>query len=1103
MQIVYGRAGSGKSTALFAKLAQHAQCGEKSILIVPEQISFRTEKRLAEKAFFGGFVEVLTFTKLAKRTFAEKPTAHRLISSSGKTMLMYRALAKASAKLKTYHRAVEKATLAPNLLSLVEEFSHAGIGVADLQGCAGEATPLALKMADLSEIFAAYAELLEARFVDADGMLMLCAEVLANTQAYKDMHIYIDEFADFTAPHFAVLSALGQAAKSVSVYICADKNLDAQGFFAPGVQTIQKLRKAFPDAKLSYLEKQYGEGALAHLERSYTKYGGMQYVHPQEEIQLFEGRNPYAEIHFAANEILRLCREQNYRFRDFAVVVGDGERYFEPIAYIFKRYGIPVFVSGKKSAASHPLSIVVLSALDIVQNGFRYDAVFSYLKSGFANISAADADFLENYVLATGIGAKHWTSEEAWNYKSAYFEERNAEEAARADALRRAVVAPLLRLKASIGISHTVQESAKAIYAFLCEIGMREKVEQQIEVLKAAKEFAAASVYQSTYNGLMQVLEQLSLLCGDEKCGIARLRNMVQAGLLGQQQAIVPQRMDEVGVTDVAQGRFTDAKVMFALGTNTGAFSGFSGTEGILSDADRMGLRASGLSVLPTARQKAFDHRYTVYKTLTCAQEKLYVCYPVADMAGKPMPPSPIAAKISKCFAHLPCIAPESGTVRSALEGRFLLASEVSRVRQLESVSGDAAQVRDALKTQDAAVLTLLSQCKDSVVQAKKLRGTNLEKLYPADLHMSVSRLEKYSACPFSYFMTYMLQARERKVSKIGAPDIGNMVHRALEYFVKAAQASGTSIREMPPAQIGALVGQVSTRVTEEMFSGMASVTKSAAYFAKRLQTNLERCVQVLVRHVALGKFEPVGSEVHFGDDGDLKAVAVSLTNGKKIKIHGVIDRLDKYEGENGTYYRVIDYKTGSKSFSMDNIANGLDFQLMLYMEAVVGGDATKKPAAVLYFKIREPMLSKDCLTDADTIAAEIRKAMRLDGFCVDTPEVLEAMDVTGAQESEVFALKYNKDGSISANSSVGSMQLFDCMAKRVRRSVRAVGDGLMKGEISILPVRTGKLDACRYCPQNPVCQNAAEGIYIKEFADDGLSAKEDLLREGGERSGN
>jgi len=1104
LKIVYGRALSGKSSVLFERIAAHAANGDKCILIVPEQLSFRTEKRMAERGFFGGLCEVLTFTKLAKRTLADLPKVCRPITESGKTILMYRALAKVHSKLHLYPRGDEQATLAPNLLKLAEEFSHIGADVQDLRALAGEESNLALKMADLSEIFGCYFSMLSEKYMDSDAMLRLCASVLERREDYRDTYVYIDEFADFSAPHFAVVQALAKQAKDIGIFICADRSLDTQGFFAPGAQTVQKIRKLFPDTKLTYLEKTYFDGALAHFERSYTKYASILYAHAQEEVKIFEGRNPYGEIHFATNEILRLCREKNCRFRDFAVVVGDGERYFEPIRYIFSRYGIPFFVSAKKSAAEHPLALTLLTALEIAEHGYRYDAIFAYLKAGFANIAARDADFLENYVLATGVREKHWTDAEPWNYKTSYFEEKNTEDSLRADALRRAVAEPLQKLKAGIGIKHSVLESVKAIYAFLCEIGMREKTEKQIETLRAKKEYAAASVYQSTYNGVMHVLEQVAALCGDEKCGIARLRNMIYAGLLGQNQAIVPQRADEVSVTDVSQGRFAECKYMFALGTNSGAFCGFSGSEGILSDADRMQLRTGGLEVLPTARQKAFDHRYTVYKTLTGAQAGLYVSFAVSDMASKPLAPSPVVAKVKKCFAHLPYLTQDDflDAVRSAQEGRMHLASEVSRSGSMQHLSPKAAAVAEVLANREGDLLALLKQCDKPGIQAKRLYKENIDRMYPSDVSMTVTRLEKYAACPFSYFMSYMLNAKERKVSRIGAPDIGNMVHKALEYFVDETQATGEKIGRMQPERMQQLIGSVTERVTEEMFSGMASVTKSAQYFAKRLRVNLERCVEILVRHIALGKFEPVGSEIRFGDNGELKAVGVSLTNGRTIKLHGIIDRLDKYETPDGTYYRVVDYKTGSKSFSMDNIANGLDFQLMIYMEAAIGDDPSKKPAAVLYFKIKEPMLSKDSITDPETIAAEIRKSMRMDGFCIDAPEILKAMDASGVPTSEVFNLKYNKDGGIAATSSTGSMKLFSCMAKRVRRSVRAVGDSLMRGEIAIRPVRSSSLDACRYCPQKPVCQNAGEGTFEKMFENDNLSAKESILQEGGDSDG-
>ena len=190
MKIVYGRAHSGKSAAMLAALEKNAACGEKSIIIVPEQLSFRTEQHLAEQNFYGGLAQVLTFTKLAKRVLQSQVQKRRPISACGKTMLMYRALAKASSKLKMYRNAANKSSMAPKLLQLAEEFSHIGADSAALAACVRDEKPLSLKLADLSLIFANYEALLREEYIDTDESLRLCAALL-KASGICEAHIYI------------------------------------------------------------------------------------------------------------------------------------------------------------------------------------------------------------------------------------------------------------------------------------------------------------------------------------------------------------------------------------------------------------------------------------------------------------------------------------------------------------------------------------------------------------------------------------------------------------------------------------------------------------------------------------------------------------------------------------------------------------------------------------------------------------------------------------------------------------------------------------------------------------------------------------------------
>ena len=67
-----------------------------------------------------------------------------------------------------------------------------------------------------------------------------------------------------------------------------------------------------------------------------------------------------------------------------------------------------------------------------------------------------------------------------------------------------------------------------------------------------------------------------------------------------------------------------------------------------------------------------------------------------------------------------------------------------------------------------------------------KVAKKKLRKLYQNEmgkLVFSVSRLEKYAECPFSYFVQYGLKAKNRKVYEFTPPDLGSFVHEMLDSF--------------------------------------------------------------------------------------------------------------------------------------------------------------------------------------------------------------------------------------------------------------------------------------------------------------------------------
>ena len=113
---------------------------------------------------------------------------------------------------------------------------------------------------------------------------------------------------------------------------------------------------------------------------------------------------------------------------------------------------------------------------------------------------------------------------------------------------------------------------------------------------------------------------------------------------------------------------------------------------------------------------------------------------------------------------------------------------------------------------------------------------------------------------------------------------------------------------------------------------------------------------------------------------------------------------------------KVIDYKTGSKSFDVTALYHGLQLQLMVYMDAALQLEQKKHPqkeilpAGVFYYRIQDPLIDRPKEgEEKETILKELKP----DGMISLEKEVLEHLDHCMVGESSVIPVKYNKNGSL------------------------------------------------------------------------------------------
>ena len=418
---------------------------------------------------------MLSFRRLAFRVFSEVGgVTRRHLDAAGKSMLLFRILDKLGSELKIFTRAAQRKGFIDTLSDAITEFKRYDISPEELLEASRETDDGLLlkdKLHDLSLIYSEFEKQLHRNYLDADDDLLELYKKLDLSTQYDGAEIWIDEFSGFTPQEYKVIGKLLNKAERITICLCtdylsSDPNDNAPMVFGPVRKTAEKLLRlakqegipvekpvrldgvvlrdsmqgpavspsgtviqpgatAAPTADTLASSGGTSRGisirfkdseALGHLERNFWKYPYTRYTKPTDDICITASANLYSEVEDTARDILRICRDNGFRFRDIAVTMRNPDSYSSIVKSVFTRYGIPYFLDGKRDIDGHPLIVFILSALEIFANNWSYEAVFRYAKTGFLSIERDDLDLLENYVLANGIRGNMWTREDDWDY---------------------------------------------------------------------------------------------------------------------------------------------------------------------------------------------------------------------------------------------------------------------------------------------------------------------------------------------------------------------------------------------------------------------------------------------------------------------------------------------------------------------------------------------------------------------------------------------------------------------------------------------------------------------------------------------------------------
>ena len=1051
LRIIIGRTGSGKSekciTEFNAYIQKNRSVDTASYLFVPEQYNMLTERRLLDFQVCENFPvkglmghEVLNFKRFVHRILSIYGLSKtKQLTECGKIMLLTAAVSNKANDMLFYKSLRDKNGEITKVLSLIDEFGKYGITHSQLSNINTDDMYLNRKLHDIALLYEEYESLKKDKYSDENDSFENMLTHVEKNNFFKNKSVWIDSFTGFTAQENKLIKLMLRQCKSVTITLCTDYS--GEPAFACIDRTLESLKGLAAEnsieteiinlsADRASNKQKYNNLSIFNLEQNISC-NRITKSYDYSNIFLAECEGVFDEVIHCAEQIKFLHNEKNIEYGKIAVALRDIKGYDVIIKAIFKKYDIPYFIDDKKPIDNNPLIKAILSVLSVIVDNWQPDDVIECIKSDLFEFSEI-SDITENYILSRGLRGKN-----------AY---KNSE-----NKMCQKIYFLITELCDEFAKCENFKQACKVLCLFLEKNGVKKRLEYIVKETEQKNDFELTNEYSRIWNILLEVIQQIALFLGEEKCSdkiktAEMLRRLLSAGFAQFKIGFLPARLDSVQIMNIERSRSAENKVLFLIGANEGVIPANFNDNGMLKDAEREELNRLNIILADDSETKVSKENYFVYTTLSLPSDYLYISWTTEDLDGKSTKASHIILrKIKKLFKDI----------------------EVKQYKYKP----------DFYSSPDDSKIN--NQIKVSTEINSKLFGLD------GTFTTSVSQIETYYKCPFSYLVTYGLKVRPRDEAKLKQTDFGSVVHEIAEEISGELFSIPT---DSPTEAYELLVENAYNKIKENFRFTKYELSEQDANVLKRVKKYAAKSFRNIRRQVDAGTFKVKGYEVPFNSRGEseLKTYSIVPENTteqlKLINIEGRIDRYDLMEDETGhKYVRVVDYKTSTSSAGITeyDIKAGVTLQLITYLNVVVNSftENAMTPAGALYY-----VFDSDIKTVSEhfTVVPESQKikSYNMTGYVLDDDNVLNGM--TGGN-SCVIGGSLNKEGKMTFKSKnmLKTKEEFEEMKNIVFSNIEKAATDISNGDFPIKPynpIRAEK-NPCTYCELRSVCAKCSYAL--------------------------
>jgi ATP-dependent helicase/nuclease subunit B len=1084
-ELITGGYKSGKTSYIYEKIGMHSKDIEQEcILIVPDQMTFQKEKELITYLDVNGIlnIQVLSFNRLAYIVLEETGGLKtESINDYGKMMLLRKIIYENRDKFMLFKDYHSQQGVLKEMNSLINEFKNSNVSVeflSSVRATLQEDESFKGKLMDIELIYRNLNEHMENTYLDDMDLIKLCAGNIHASSFIKNAVVLIDEFLDFNAGELELIKQLTLASKHIYITLNAESEdfVDSEDNYSIGQTNIQRIKDLADDSNHDFSIVEFADAPhpipeVEHLQRNFFANNQALYIDIPYHINLSYSLNPHEEIAKVADMIVGEVRDNNYRWRDLAIIIGDGEIYKKTIEKVFSIYEIPYFFDMKRDMLSHPLVTSILSMLDMSLYNLQAKDVFRFLKCGYYSLTRDQIEDLENYVIKHGVYGYKWKRHFKYNDDKTEQLERVRQE-----------LEKTFRLLNGLSKKNSVVDKIKILTTILEHMEVYRKTKENTEELKAKAFYEKAYENAQVWNAVMSVFEQIVNISEDAVIDADELKNLLKTGFEEYRLSIIPPSEDSVTIGTVNKTTVKQIKNIYVVGMNEGMIPSYGTDKGILYNDERSFLNGLGAQI-HLDEYIAERERYYFKQWLNAYSDKAYFSYSLSDIEGKSLRPSVHVSRLRQLFPKLRIEGSvmDKRFIGQVVKPSIIYLSDVIRLRMAGGQLSDTERqfylwLRENEPDHFRLIEEGMSYSNKADIEDKKLIGL----LYDHPLKLSAYALESYNSCCFKYFVERGLGPVPRQEYNIDYRDIGSIYHKTMEKITERIINDDGLLSE-DDNTIKIAIAKIAQDSVDEIESqnDILNDSNRNQYIKGKIQKTAEISASYLVKQLQKSEFKPILKEAGFGfENTTLRPIQIEFEDNKWAVINGRIDRIDLYSSDNASYVTVLDYKSSGRKIDLNEVLNGIGLQLFIYLDAVLvhNQDVISENLSfggMFYFKISDPLIDGDKIED-DAIEDEIFRRFSLQGYVVDNLDIIKKMDtdlMAGESSKIIESIKLKQDEGLSSGSKILSETHISSIIAAVEDIVRETARGVISGRIDINPYQYKDKKPCTYCDYIGICQ--------------------------------